>query len=328
MFSELKINRDGTGKYHVNQFRIYFYPAGVQKKDLVRKMYVDFPRIFSGNTPYSEIGSWWKRWGKGYEAKNIPTGGLVKNGAVAKFDGGQYTKGPIIKFVFDQKALWGAVDILDFHDDWVGVVWSDESKGFAVQTLRNVALVRTAALASLGPVGAAGLGFETINDDHFLAGRRSWIIGTDPPALRSTYKMTLLEKKNEYVCAPLFYFETAAIERYSGMVYRLMGEHSFGGGKYDRGNEGVGLFPNFRSSIRHLWSVLLTNYVLANGFTMATASTPLYDGFGNDWDIIPILEDFKVFARESIFDSPEICLANGWVKDIVSRHPSLGEQLV
>jgi hypothetical protein len=121
----------------------------------------------------------------------------------------------------DARAVYDRIDLPDVHSDWVGVIWTDPARGFAVQTLRRdfmesadfevagYAAVTTGVLLPsvplAGPVGAY-TAVQT-NQHHFLAGRRSWVLGkasefdSNPPELKDANSLMVLE--------------TAAIERFS-----------------------------------------------------------------------------------------------------------------
>ncbi len=201
-------------------------------------------------------------------------------------------------------------ELTNAHADWVGVDMLDEGRGFAVQTLqrhqrdwasqRLVDLIDTALLPDDVKQEAHKQEedkIELFNQFHFLAGRRSWVIGAanDPLA-------------GDYISAPktgVFFLETAAIERYSQAIHNEIT------------SKDPGFAVEFREAVKTVWIRLLMNYVTANGFEVV----PLDLGAGG-WE-----KEADVSLRELSFLTQAAAEADPMTAEITRLHPTLAEQL-
>lgn len=217
-FEELTIDK-GKGEHRTNRFRIYF------KNHL--NGCVNLPTDFLNNF-------------KSY---------FEPNEATVDFTDRRFRGKQTLKFVGDVPYA------PDFHDDWVYVVHQDSRKGFAAQTLkRNFTHIGEKVAQGTSVVIPGGIldrvfrgltaeAAITVNQHHFLAGRRSWVIapacdfdGDIPPNA---------EREN------IFALETAAIERFSLQAYQLGA-------------------PIFDPMIDTIWTNLLKNYVKKKGFEVVS----------------------------------------------------------
>lgn len=290
-FTELPV-ANGVGPYHINRFRIFFpAPAGQKPGQLGREFVDGFERFFNPNS------------------------------AEAHFGPSSYGGDKTIEFAFD---LPGP----NFHHDWVYICGrrnDDDCAGFAAQTLkRNFedggdkvlrAEVAAAVGAALGlfpilfPLAlilAQRLGdlLVWVNQHHFLAGRRSWMIVDSVKmlgdGLRDKSASAAPERRNRYVYQPVYVLETAAIERSSMSTYAVLqkipeivdavlaiGPPSLinlallaipdlrewlvkqAQGVAKKILDQMGL--DIRGSIVDIWCTLLTNYVKAKGFDTVAA---------------------------------------------------------
>lgn len=292
-FTDLPV-ANGVGPYHVNRFRIFFpAPAGQKPGPLGREFVDGFERFFNPNSAKANFRPF--------------------------THGGEKT----IEFVFD---LLGP----NFHHDWVYICGrrnDEDCAGFAAQTLKRnfeddwdkrlrvaVAAAVGAALgffpilAPLAQILAQKLGdlLVWVNQHHFLAGRRSWMIVDSAKMLvggaRDKSASVAPERRNRYVYQPVYVLETAAIERSSMTEYEvaqkipeivdaviaigppsLINAISLLPGLRDlRGLliklvQGVAnkilheLGLDIRGSIVDIWCTLLTNYVAVKGFDPVAA---------------------------------------------------------
>jgi len=199
-------------------------------------------------------------------------------------------------------------DFWDIHVDWVGRIWHDAQRGFAVQTLRRfdpdwsfctiekiVGVFRKKF--RLNPANEhlmlARL-MVLINEHHFLSGRRSWIIQPDPE-VPGTY-----------------FLESAALERYTGHVHRWL-----------TGNPPSRVLmwkmKSIREVIDRIWCTLLMNYVRANGYEeIRRARAP-------GWE--DSLSTPVICKSEGAFRDPAHLQSIGWVRETLKAHPTLAEQL-
>jgi hypothetical protein len=199
------------------------------------------------------------------------------------------------------------------------VEWKSPTQGFAAQTLKHsFALKDYIPLApQLGPLEYI---IKHYNNYHFLAGQRSWILGVLDnrlPGWASNKVVVGKKEGNTFMphtgaASPIFFLETAAIERYSIFAYRLM--------KYD-----PGLFINIRKAIVDIWSILLSNYVLAKGFRLNTGLPTVWqkDDGNALWGSSPMR---GVYYRHGEFDTDTEVLAKQWVRYLRDLHPSLKAQ--
>ncbi len=238
MFDVLNIHNDGDGPYRVNRYRIYFRVRSTQACPTVASLASDFNSRF-----------------KFFFEPNIATVSLRSDkpfGGVAS-----------LQFKVDAKALYGRLNIPDIHTDWVGVIWSDNSKGFAVQTLerdfmeREDRVAATAGALAGSPAmlpGAIVGGYSAvqINQHHFLAGRRSWIIASAHNFDNNPSSLNL---------NGLFVLETAAIERFSLIIHQIINV------------TGGALINDYDKAIDTIWTTLLRNYVRSKGFQPVPVQT-------------------------------------------------------
>jgi hypothetical protein len=351
-FSELDIVKDGRGKFHVNQFRIYFkIPNRPESlKTHVAELYDNFPKVFTGNTDYANMlqpifggepqaACEPRRVWKGDPPANEI---LLRNSAqVERVLNRSYNGESPLRFTYDQKVLSGILPMLDFHDDWVGVIWRDPERGFAVRTLRRTWLNwverRIMAQAVSSHVLRKALkvpilypwellnDFVSFNKNHFLAGHRSWILSRDDIQIGTGFRCSLPGQINTFQCEPWYYLETAAIERYSSEFYDFAEKYlTLGGNDSSRGNEGYGFpLPDLKSSTVRVWCVLLTNYVISKDFACESTAPPLDI---DAWSQNVTLKNVTVHYRAREYDSVQDCLGDSRVTLLLKSHPALALQ--
>lgn len=310
----------GVGDYHVNQFRIYFrpqYSSALTTSTLANDLIKNFPKYFNTKSDH-RIATVTRRI-------DIPYQGI-----------------PSLRFLADLKIECINVDLPDIHSDWVGCIWSDPQLGFAVQTMERLFeeegddKLANVLLIFLLAINAPAVGLEAIlgmkngqiaranriiqevihtNRKHFLAGRRSWIIKrltvqdlVERGSVDGKQKSTRLStgQSHQFLVRPLYYLETAAIERYSSLAYKLA--------EYD-----PGIITNMRAAISKIWLQFLSNYLILTGYEPADPRR--YDPKDDAMD------SWKSFGfcryREESFSNPSIGLSKNWVCNIVSEHPAL-----
>jgi hypothetical protein len=160
---------------------------------------------------------------------------------------------------------------------------------------------------------------EDVDETHFLAGRRSWIIAAAIEGGASYEKREHAEMcaVTHYVAGPVYFLETAAIERYSTLVYRLM--------SYDPW--GIGGRP-IRVSIDTLWATLLTNYVTQHGFEVVLRKHgDTSDAAHADWKWQPTPGFPDVYVRKCEGSLNEVEAARGF-PDLMTAHPALHQQIM
>jgi hypothetical protein len=238
-FIPIHINA-GTGSYHANRFRICFRAKRAQDAQnpsaLVSDFIENFPHYFNPDNA----------------AHVIRVASRAYNGS------------PAMRFRLDMRTLFSSINIPDWHSDWVGTIWMDPMRGFAVQTLMRTFLdpLEDMAAAGLSPFFWWAEGNENLlayNRMHFLAGRRSWII--QPINLETSGKE--LSKKDstahEFIYSPVMMLETAALERYSASLYKLASADEIGV-----------IIPSMKLSILQIWARLLENYCELNSFEIVS----------------------------------------------------------
>jgi len=179
---------NGVGSYHCNRFRMAFRKPGdwTSSKLAAMALAADFVTSFPKylNSPAAAVAF----ANRTFEGK-----------ATLRFQG-------IVKMAgFNAAAP---------HQDWVVREVVDTTRGFTGQTLRRLFLepaekvilgAGTAIGGPFGPIAAAD--FVAVNQKHFLAGRRSWVV---------------TEGKEFGIADPnVIVIETAAIERFSDEHYNL-----------------------------------------------------------------------------------------------------------
>ncbi|MDA8708256.1 hypothetical protein N9M10_02680 [Hellea sp.] len=239
-FTELNVDGSGEasevcGPYHMNRHRIYFEKPKTHFP-YVSTLLFDFSRFLNQGAAKVESRS--------REFQGLPTFA--------------FTGAPPVP-ILDK------ITASNPHEDWVYVAQSDIRRGFTGQTLKRNYLEKKeiAAIASAAPVAAAEDVFDKakeyfgsekdrnsvkdavrfaikVNQHHFLAGRRSWIIA---PAEEFDHGPGRIPNN---VC-DLMVFETAAIERASMEIYNLARKL-------------------FDEQTKIIWSTLLRQYVSKNGF--------------------------------------------------------------
>ena len=265
MFRPLNCTADGVGPYRMNRFRVYFRPVSAEQE----------ARGFRHNEPIERIA---QRLATDLQA-NFPSY-FNPNLATVSVRSEQYANRPTWRFLLSA-GLFGSEHpiaqnaVPDIHADWVGM-HRVHSNGFTAQTLKRefcsdldwaaygITTVSTAgagaALTSLTGPGAiagaaigglsglmlAGPAAMYINQHHFLAGRRSWVIA--PKAAFGRVGVA------NYDAIPddALVLETAAVERLSHFVFRLA--------------NWTKVLGSFDQSIQAVWIRLLNNYIARQGF--------------------------------------------------------------
>lgn len=303
-FTELNI-AGGTGDFHVNQFRIHFSIPGLEGDGrnavplLVADFIKDFPRYFNGVDK-----------------------GLTENKATVAWSTKKFELNKTLRFVLDFRSERLGINLPDLHSDWVHVLWQNPNKGFAAQTLkRNFAERADYLTSTMSPLLAEV--FNRLNQYHFLAGRRSWVFGLVEPGMPGWTPGVLQVGTNEggkfkaYSGAPppLFYLESAAVERYSMLLYELM-------------EEGGDLLIDIRKAIVSIWSILLANYVQAKGFRLNVGHPKTYttDDGASLWDSQATWRG--VYRRQAEFAKPGDLHARKWVQNLLTLHPALKSQVL
>ncbi|NRD56452.1 hypothetical protein [Corallococcus exiguus] len=301
-FTELKIAR-GSGNFHVNQFRIHFSVPGLQRDPqkqlpvLVEEFTRDFPKFFNG------LG------------KN-----MQENQASVAWSTRQFERTRTLRFLLDVKLAALGINLPDFHSDWVHVLWQDPNKGFAAQTLKRNFSEGLEKPLSVLPLSALSVLIQ-YNAYHFLAGRRSWVFGLLQPGMPGWNAGSLQVGKVEggkftpYSGGPtpVFYLESAAVERSSLLLFKLM-------------EVDPGIFVDIRETIISLWSNLLANYVHSKGFRLNVGHPKAYgtDDGASLWATQP--EWRGVYRRKAEFETPRELNAKKWVQYLLDLHPALKSQ--
>jgi len=297
-FDNLPITQ-GTGPYHISRFRVYFRRAG------------------SSATP--------KRLGADFE-RRFPTffngGG---NAASVQWGAKHYDGYPTLQFTLDTR-------VPNLHDDWVYVCdhrSDDHCAGFAAQTLkRNFIDGGDRAIMAMIEVGVSPLvppevarKVVSLNQHHFLAGRRSWTIcdaakaPRAPPAQQKSSdkkrsERAAIEKLNQYVHEPLFFLDTAAIERSSLAFFELMEKYPI----ISRAMSGRTL----RDNVVRIWCSLLANYARSKEHIKVAEPPADFVGWKRD-------PSSGVYYQMDEASSADDARAKG--ADIIAMHPALGHQL-
>jgi subtilisin family serine protease len=203
-FVELNREDHGIGKYNINHYVGFFNTRSkINICHEIHRLYFDFGIIFSQKNKAS--------------AKREPY----------KFNGRdtiRFTVGGTHGNFFEKTS--GLV-----HDDWVSMEFDSKYETFFARTLKRD--WKEAYEYAMNPIPNS-TDLITINQHHFLAGRRSWRIG---------YDYFNYEK--------LFYIETAAMERYSSAVVHLVAD-----------------LADFRKTIDAIWTHLIVNFAKSKGFQL------------------------------------------------------------
>ncbi|NQY34932.1 MAG: hypothetical protein HRT37_08205 [Alteromonadaceae bacterium] len=197
----------------------------------------------------------------------------------------------------------------DVHADWVGLQ-RKHLNGFTVQTLKRnfttgldwaaagvtvfiggiatVALTAVSAGAATVPVGAAStaatIGAFELTKYHFLAGRRSWVIGT-----KESFGRANVEKYDQ-IPDDAIVLETAAVERISGRFMQMGAKSS--------------IIGNFDKLIHKVWIKLLLNYAqsrLAKGDEILSVNV-----WGENKDKVSFYEPVPVSDRSALEGNSDI----------------------
>ncbi len=218
---------DGVGDYHFNRFRIVFSRPQMTLNMLVAHLLSFFPGYIKSD--YA-----WAEWGDRNDDDGHPT---------IRFHG-----------IAEVAGLNAAAP----HSDWVARIWSDPNIGFTVHTLKRdffdatedieaeggslLAAVAGLAVPIVGPIVAAGGGVGSVgpavhyNRKHFLAGRRSWRIGSGGDFGLSNDVMVL---------------ETIAVERFSAHVYNV-----------------ADMVVGLEGKVPLVWYAFLNNFANQNGLKL------------------------------------------------------------
>ena len=234
----LDISKDGIGAYHVNRYSIIFYPnLGETLESIEQDFKINFVNYFNG-TP---------------KQKSANQSG-IKNIAEVALNGECFKKNDIYAFTVASTPIH--VDYVYKVEDYSG----KNHPGFAFATLRRVDLktkrIMDAGQRLNGHTEGQGISrwladyILGSNENHVLAGRRSWII-TKCKAIQKKDIVFLsgstndLQKRNKpFIPGDACLIQTAAIERYSGLV-----------------PIGMGWFLDDRSMVDRIWSNQLVNFV-------------------------------------------------------------------
>lgn len=242
-FTSLNVHAFGAGPYRLNRFRRYFRIPDDSRYNVIsgtlgNHLYHNFRRIFSSDDAVVDFNDD-HRWGGRQTLKFTGT---------ASFLG-------LDNFYAD-------ILVPDVHNDWVGIHRQNFPHGFTVQTLKRnfrtgsdlkVATL-TAAGSVIGNLATKGI-FPVVptvavaidvNQHHFLAGRRSWIVA---PA--SFFGRTGFSQSVEFT-EDLYALETSAIERVSGVIVQSV--------------DSARLMGNLTEVIRRIWIRFVNNYVSRMGF--------------------------------------------------------------
>lgn len=305
---------EGIGPYHVNQFRVYFKP--LRRSD---------DRL---ETVETLAGDFIDKFPIYFNRKNLAT--VILRPDI------EFLNNPSLRFLIDLRVKILNIDLPDIHPDWVGIVWKDPTVGFAVQTLKRnfdepfeqeFRLTAESLLAQclvnifVGPVVLSPQMIEVylmLNRMHFLAGRRSWIIKSVPNLSQGSMRPQDRSKESAHILTgnshkfvagpmhPIFYLETAAVERYSSFWYRLAAHDP-------------GIVMKMREAVSKIWINLLNNYMWLRSFGALDAQKyERPDDGSTKWKTC-----LDIRYREAFFDSPAECIAPGWVKDLLLEHPAL-----
>lgn len=336
-FSTLPIAK-GYGDYHVNQFRVCFQipkksdHAKATAAQLFQGFLKNFEEVFNG-----------KSWGLTTNKAEVSWG---------EGDNAKFRNGRLLDFVFDLEIMSLDMNLPDVHHDWV-YIGSQWDTGFAVQTLRREYRdlsdwILEGAMNQLRRLSKRVKGEDVVdwmkekldlNRNHFLAGRRSWVIGVMDKSLPGwkpsagnvdkTIKFDSGVKEYVFDSRPVFYLETAAIERSSSKEATKL-------------ESDVGFLIHMRKVLDYIWLTLLYNYVDEMDFELVSSSPTRWqkdDGDGEwvDGHRDPFLEsglssllrkDFVgLWHRSAEFETESAMLSKGWVNNLIKLHPYLGAQL-
>lgn len=348
-FRTLNIIRDGSGPYHVNRFRVYFKPLKNTTLAALADDFMDnFVVLFNGGrrapqpttptlppaapqspplrpTPTSPpIAADNTRVDKPHY---LPLDWLTLN--IAQVSSHHIDNEAMLKFTGDMRIWWGDLNAPDIHDDWVAESWHQNGVGMAMQTqqmLRSaIELSDIFPLALPPPLGPIlwqkKHAMQEFNDAHFLAGRRSWVLGEEralqprPSGQDSAKAMKAATGAVHRYSAEMptyWYLETAALERYSSVFYRLVQATAPASGA---------IFPDLKESIRKVWITLLHNFIKWYHIEpeVLTPSPAI-------WPSPTDLRSSIRFVMRS-YDTLDQCLEQTWVKQVLVTHPSLNDQL-
>ncbi len=296
-FSVLRIQK-GVGSLHLNRYRLYFQSTA-ELQDLVRVLIEDFADYFDGDTPNT--------------GDNLAT--VSRKGS--------WQSKPVLQFTMDARALAGFIDIPDLHDDWVAQAWKDPQIGWAAETLKRefddgsddiAKLVEFIAFVGQQTGIVMGLEYARyVNRHHFLAGRRSWIVKAVTADDAMKYGAT--RSSHIYDAGQTYYIETAAIERYSLIVYLLLSL------------DPIGFFVNpLRKSIDKIWTTMVRNFakhIQARVISWPSSLHP--NSLCTPWRAFGAIE--PVYRAHGEFVPAATLSGLGWPNSVLTSHPALAEQM-
>lgn len=189
-------------------------------------------------------------------------------------------------------------------DDWVKVGWHPANRGFAVETQRYFTMN-----IFWGP--------EFRN--HFLCGRRSWIVGRLEPANTVLHSQQVAsglldvlfhgqtEQTHNYAVKYRCFVETAAVERFSSWPMSI----------------GDLLDPTkpipFWLQIRGVWIAMLNNFAKRNHLETFSLDDPFVHGPESD-------TERSVSVQRKVYANPRELLNDAYGQEVLSSHPYLKSQ--
>ncbi|MDC0713796.1 hypothetical protein POL68_35345 [Stigmatella sp. ncwal1] len=305
----LDIGKDGTGDYHVNRYSILFYPKAGESIESIEK---DFKNNFAGY--FNGTG----------QHKNVLQPG-IKNIAEVVVNGECFKEKDVYAFTLEDTRV---------HTDYVSEIATypgKEKPGFAFATLRRVDLKANRMMDEgrrLNGRTQGGLSrwiadnLLESNENHVLAGRRSWLIAKceaiqekdiyfldgSAPGAQKKYK--------PFAPGEACLIQTAAIERYSGLV-----------------PIGMGWLLGDRELVDRIWSNQLVNFVKMKKYKHWSRSLKVfYDrtdhlSWNEDGEASSGIAD-AIFSDKRSFDvgKKQSMYKDAWVNSLVAAHPALKSQ--
>jgi len=304
-YEVLDINKDGSGPYHVNRFSIVFYPHLGDTLDTIATDFKErFASYFNG---FGSANSGRRNWCEG-----------IPNIASVSVTDEKRRKQSVYSFVLKNPG---------FHADFVCEVENykknyreNEAPGFAFETLHRFDLrTETFMMQQVDPMSGIG---PDLDATHVLAGRRSWNVFTCH-VIKKTDIVFISgssngRQKRHKPFAPneACVIQTAAIERYSGVISRA-----------------AGALMDDRSIVDRIWSNQLVNFVRMNNYKFWSRSLKAFrDRPGelswdkNDKASSGVLDTVFVDKRSFPVGQKKTMYSDPFVKGVVSAHPALKEQ--
>ncbi|MEM7153276.1 MAG: hemopexin repeat-containing protein [Myxococcota bacterium] len=306
-FNALYILPSGSGEYHANRYRVYFRPnqQGMTVADLNNEFMRSFTSIFNGSV----------------------SGGTTNVAEVTRRGDLSWEGEAPLQFTLDA-VFADAIDVPDVRDDWVGITWKEAGRGFAAQTLQleqstgrqvGVAVMGITLGGLLGGIPGAVLGTLVLDEadeelmlSHFLAGRRSWVIGDAYDDAAGEY---LEEPPTAH--GQVFYLETGAVERFSTWFYHVWPTATLAGLMAPGGD--------MRSAIDIVWKNLLENYLDFKGSSISVVPTSQINLTAPSPDWVPLGSEGVVHTWES-FDGWRDVRNKAWTAEMLDLHPGLEMQ--